>query len=201
MILGPRYKICRRVGSGIFEKCQTPTFALREERRAGRITKRPKTRSSFGNQLNEKQKARLSYGLSEKQFRKYVNSATGSKSLLSPTEALYQGLETRLDNVIYRMGIAKTRRMARQLVSHGHITVNGTKMTIPSYTVKISDSISIREGSKTSPIFSFETFDASVPTWLTFDVTKKSGKLEKLPLLDPTQEVFNLTSVIEYYSR
>ena len=117
MIQGPKFKICRRLGPGVHEKCQTQRFVLSVARRGKTKlgAKKPKALSDFGLQLIEKQKIRFSYGISEKQFSNYVKSSTGEKGV-SPSEALYEKLESRLDNVIYRLGIAHTRPLARQIV-------------------------------------------------------------------------------------
>lgn len=202
MKIGPKYKIARRLGAPIFEKTQTEKFALRESRSRKKFKKRPRSRTNFGIQLLEKQKARYTYGLTERQFSKYVKEAVKKKG--SPADHLFRRLESRLDNVVYRMGLAKTRRMARQLVSHGHITLNGRKMNIPSHKVKEGDEIAIREGSRDKTVFTIlkETEDKiSVPTWVKFNVKNQSGTVSKIPGFDRSQHVFNLTSVIEFYSR
>src|SRR3954468_519236 len=122
MKLGPKYKIARRLGAPIFEKTQTQKFALSLARKEKSTKRRPKPKSEFGTQLNEKQKARFTYGISEKQFANYVKqSLNGSE----PVQKLFAKLERRLDNVIYRAGLASTRAQARQIAAHGHSTVNG----------------------------------------------------------------------------
>ncbi len=148
-----KYKICRRLGSGVFEKCQTPKFVMSEARHAkSSKNKRPKALSGYALQFIEKQKVRFMYNISEGQFSKYVNEAVAHKG--SPTtEYLFELLETRLDNVVYRFGLAHTRRLARQLTSHGHITINGKKTTVASTRVHVGDVIAVREGSKKSPLF------------------------------------------------
>src|SRR5271156_1843234 len=123
MQVGPKYKICKRLGASVFEKCQTQKFQLAEAR-APRRTSRPKRGggSDFGAQLLEKQKARFTYGLTESQFSRYVHEAMEKKGSESTTGLMVR-LESRLDNVVFRAGFVKTRRAARQLVSHGHIMV------------------------------------------------------------------------------
>lgn len=201
MKIGPKYKIARRLGAQIFEKTSGEKFALREERRSRARRGRRKSLSNFGAQLIEKQKARYTYGISEKQFRKYVDKSLTTKTG-SPAENLYKALETRLDNVVYRSGLAKTRRMARQMVSHGHIRLNGRKMTIPSAEVRTGDKFDIREGSKDKTLFAdLGEEKKDIPAWITFDVSKKVGSITKLPTYDPSQESFDLTSVLEFYSR
>ena len=130
MKIGPKFKIAKRLGAPIFEKTQTQKFALSESRGGRQNKRRPGQMSDYKRQLIEKQKMRFTYGISEKQFRRYVDDAVEKSN--QPVALLMERLESRLDNVIYRMGLAKTRRLARQITSHGHICVNGKKMTIPS---------------------------------------------------------------------
>jgi small subunit ribosomal protein S4 len=141
MIIGPKYKIARRLGAPVFEKTQTQKFSVRSERKM-KNRGFSKQKSEFGQQLNEKQKARMYYGVSEKQFSKYVKEAI-SKKASKAVGLLFETLETRLDNLVYRLGFAQTRYQARQFVGHGHILVNGKKVTIPSYVVKQGDTISL----------------------------------------------------------
>lgn len=202
MITGPKYKIARRVGAPIFEKTQTQKYALRSERKKTK-GKFKKPQSEFGFQLNEKQKARFIYGLSERQFSNYVKEAISKKSTQT-TQGIFENLETRLDNVVYRMGFAPTRFAARQMVSHGHITVNGRKSTIASMRIKIGDVIDIREGSKGKGIFA--TLDekiksVNIPAWVGLDVEKKTAKIVGKPLLVQSDNMFDLNAVIEFYSR
>ena len=132
MINGPKYKIARRLGASVFEKTSTAKFALRTERKSRNLAgKRPKARSNYGKQLIEKQKVRFTYGISEKQFRNYVREVI-DKNSSNPTEALFALLEARVDSVVLRSGFVPTKQAARQAVSHGHITVNGKRITIPS---------------------------------------------------------------------
>src|SRR5262249_14892440 len=125
-----KYKLAKRLGASIFEKTQSQKFAIAAERSA-KNKKRSRGASEFGKQLLEKQKVRVTYGISERQFSNYIEDAMASKAG-APAEMLHRALELRLDNVCYRLGLASTRRAARQMVSHGHITVNGVKTTIPS---------------------------------------------------------------------
>ena len=196
-----KYKLCRRLGTGIYEKCQTQKFAARET--TGKSKKMAPRRSDYGNQLIEKQKVRFVYGVREKQFRNYVNKAMEhGKKGTTPASLLFQSLEERLDNAVYRLGFAHTRALARQMVSHGHFLVNGKKLTIPSYWVKLGDVISIREGSKTSGLF--KEIDAKLkavkkPDWLTFDEKAKTAKVSGAP---KTPDAFlNFQAVIEFYTR
>jgi small subunit ribosomal protein S4 len=196
-----KYKVCRRLGAGVFEQCQTQKFALVESR--GRTRKTFSRKTDFGNQLIEKQKVRFLYGVREKQFANYIKKAmTHAKAGVSPSDLAFQALETRLDNLVYRFGIAPTRRAARQLVSHGHILVNGKKSTIPSQHIALNDVISLRPESMTTK--PFETLDErlknyTLPSWLKWDAAKKSGTLLALPK-DP-DSFLNFQVVIEFYSR
>jgi small subunit ribosomal protein S4 len=201
MILGPKYKIARRLNAPIFEKTQTQKYAMSLARR-GKEGSRPKTKTNFGRQLTEKQKARFTYGMNERQFSNYAKSALAKKA--NPSEKLVETLESRLDNVIYRLGIASTRRFARQIVSHGHIVVNGKKLNIPSYLVSVGDVITIRKGSQGSKIFTvleekLKTY--TTPAWLSFDVEKKEGTVNGVPKVAATDLLFDPKTVLEFYSR
>jgi len=201
MKLGPRYKICKRLGSSIYEKCQTQRFQLSEARSA-KNKKRRRPGSEYNRQLLEKQKMRLTYGLSEKQFSHYVEKAL--ENHVNPSETLFQALESRLDSVVYRMGLAGTRRMARQLVSHGHITVNGKRMTIPSYRVKPTDVLHVREGSRTSSLFANlnETLaEYRSPEWVTYDPSAYQGSLKQLPSYAAQDVGVDVQAVFEFYTR
>jgi len=203
MKIGPKYKICKRLGSAVFEKCQTAKFAQNSEAHTPKKKGRPGNMSEFKRQLTEKQKMRFSYGITEKQLSRYVSEAMEHEG--DPAKTLVDRLESRLDNVVYRMGLAKTRRLARQMVSHGHITVNGTKMTIPSYKVTKGDIISVREGSKTSPLFTTlleQQNTTATPSWLTFDITKLSGSKTAEPQsVQATDALFDPVQVLQFYSR
>lgn len=201
MKLGPKYKIAKRLGASVFEKTQTQKFALALERSQGK--KKGRGPSEFGKQLLEKQKIRLSYGLTEKQFRQYVD-----KSLVThgrnPIDVIHELLEMRLDNLVYRMGLAPTRRAARQMVSHGHITVNGVKTTIPSQQIKIGDRIAIREGSKDAKYFEnfAEKFmERPLPSWLTWNPKAMEGGVAVLPTRESASPAGDLVTVLSFYSR
>jgi small subunit ribosomal protein S4 len=204
MKLGPRYKIARRLGAPIFEKTQTQKFKLQSEAKKGPGAKRGgMMKTDFGRQMLEKQKARFTYGISEKQFSKYVKNVIESKSH-TPTNEVFVALETRLDNVVARLAIVSTRRFARQVVSHGHILVNGRKVTVPSYVVRAGDKISVREGSKSTAIF--KEFEAKIkeiqtPIWLTWDTEKKVASVLKMPSIEGQDLLFDLGAVIEFYKR
>jgi len=165
--------------------------------------KRRRTQSDFGRRLLEKQKVRYTYGLGERQLRRYVEEAKRSGAG-DPANRLYQLLETRLDNVIYRMGLAKTRRMARQLVSHGHVCVNGKRVTIPSFHVTEKDTVTVREGSREKAPFRTEEkedVNVSSPSWVIFDPKKMEGKLKGEPLYVPGESTLDFPQVLEFYSR
>lgn len=202
MKIGPKFKIAKRLGAPIFEKTQTQKFEL-SQARGGRMRKRrPGQMSDYKRQLIEKQKMRFTYGVSEKQLRRYVNEAVEKSH--QPIALLMGRLESRLDNVVYRLGLAKTRRFARQMVSHGHITVNGRKLTVPSHKVRMEDMVAVREGSKDTGLFtnladSHES--AGVPAWLSFDVKKMEGKVTAAPTYEPSESLFDPAQVLEYYSR
>ncbi len=201
MKIGPKYKIARRLGAPIFEKTQTAKYALslsRKERNM-KISRKPK--SEFGISLIEKQKARLSYGLTEKQFRIYVDKASRSAN---PAQKLFSLLETRLDNVLFRAGIARTRSQARQMASHGHALVNGRRSTIPSILLSVGDKVTLRGGSQGSPLFA-ETKERmeslSAPGWLSVDPEKREVSVIGEPVYVKGEHVFDLGVVIEFYNR
>lgn len=203
MKIGPKYKIAKRLGAPIFEKTQTQKFAAAAAKVGGRTRKnvRPGQMSDFKRQLIEKQKMRFTYGITEKQLRKYVNEAIHKSS--NPTQHLISKLESRLDNVAYRLGLARTRRAGRQMSSHGHLTVNGRKMTIPSHQLKAGDVISVREGSRSSVLFAHLNEEANMqaPAWLKLDQKKMEGKVESAPIYEPSETLFDPEQVFEYYSR
>lgn len=202
MKIGSKYKIARRLGASVFEKTQTAKFALRSERK-GRSTGRPKSKTNYGIQLLEKQRVRFTYCLSEKQFSKYVGQVIEKKGV-NPAEMLYTLLERRLDNVVLRAGFTPTRLGARQLVSHGHITVNGVKMTIPSYQVRAGDVVAIREGSKQKTIFADldeRMKDITAPNWLSVHQAKKEITVTGTPSYVGTDHAFDLQTVIQFYKR
>ena len=200
MITGSKYKIARRLGAPIFEKTQTQKYALHLEKK-GRSFSRPK--SEFGTQMNEKQKARFTYGLGEKQFANYVREALEKKSG-NTTQTIFEFLELRLDNVIYRLGLAKTRLGARQMVSHGHIAVNGKRVNTPSRRMGIGDKLEINKRSQNKPLFqnlSENNKDITIPAWLTYDAGKKTAEVTGMPVLVKTENMFDLNAVVEFYSR
>lgn len=204
MKIGPKFKIAKRLGAPIFEKTKTAKFEL-SVARAGmkRTNKRPGQASDYKKQLIEKQKMRFSYGITEKQLRRYVDESI-AKTGHQPIAVLMDRLETRLDNVVYRLGLAKTRQFARQMVSHGHIIVNGKRLNVPSHKVRVGDIITVREGSRGSVMYAemAEKHEAvSVPSWLTFDAKKLEGTIKSAPQYNPTETLFDPEQVMEFYSR
>ena len=156
--------------------------------------------SEYGVQLQEKQKVRFMYGLNEKQFAKTFKRATKMAGITG--ENLLQLLETRLDNVVYRMGMATTRRAARQIVNHGHITVNGIKVDIPSYTVKPGDVIAVKEQSLDDPAIK-AAVEATLnrPAYVEFDANKLTGKYLRYPDRSELNPDINEALIVEYYNR
>ncbi len=204
MKIGPKYKIARRLGAPIFEKTQTQKFKMSSEKgeKGGKGGGRS-AKSDFGKQLIEKQKARFMYGISEKQFSNYVKKIIDKKSH-TPANDLFSALESRLDNVVFRAGLVSTRRLARQVVSHGHIMLNGRKNSVPSAAMKPGDMISIREGSLKTALFA--TLDekiknATVPVWLAWKAGEKKASVLRAPALDGQELMFDLGTIIEFYKK
>lgn len=202
MKIGPKYKIARRLGAPIFEKTQTPKYALSLARKEKNATRgRTKPKSEFGRELIEKQKSRFSYGLSERQFRGYVDKALRSSK---PAQTLFASLESRLDNVLFRSGISKTRAQARQAASHGHVMVNGKRVTIPSIQLSEGDTVGLRAGSANSPLFGDATErmkTITAPAWLKVEPESRQASVSGEPVYVPQEHVFDLGVVIEFYNR
>lgn len=196
-----KFKIGKRLGAGVFEQCQSQRFVL-SEARSGRNKRQTRGRrggSDYGAQLIEKQKMRYTYGLSEKQFSRYVKEAIKTTD---PAATLFKMLEMRLDNAVYRAGLASTRRAARQMVSHGHILVNGRRMTIASHQLRKGDKIAIREASKDSVLFTAREEGASsrVP-WIAFDHAAGAGEIAGEPTFAAGEVLLDFPAVFEFYSR
>jgi len=197
---------CRRAGEKLFlkgDKCTGPKCPLLKRKYApgvhGPNARRVKL-SNFGKQLKEKQEAKRIYGMREKQFVRYVDEA-GNK-VGDTGKMLLTLLESRLDNAVYRMGLAPSRATARQIVNHGHMQVNGKKVDIPSFRVKVGDVISIRDKSKTKKLFENATEKLSKtdsPHWLAVDAKKLEAKVLNTPVLDNPS--FSIKDIIEFYSR
>ncbi len=202
MLLGPKYKICKRLGASVFEKCQTQKFQLAEARAPRKVARR-RGGSDFGVQLLEKQKARFTYGLSESQFSRYVHEAMEKKGKDSITGLLTR-LESRLDNVIYRAGFVKTRRAARQMVSHGHVLVNGQRLNIPSFKVEKGMVVSIRPESRGSALYTNRTeavAETKAPAWMTFEDQGFAIKVIADPSVTEGEAPFSAPVIIQFYSR
>ena len=163
-------------------------------------TRRKKV-SEYGAQLKEKQKVKFVYGILEKQFHKYYLKASNMKGITG--DNMLQLLELRLDNVVYRLSLAKTRRMARQVVVHGHIRVNGQKVDIPSYSVKVGDVITLRQRSTEMEMFKALREGTSIvtPKWLTFDAPNLTGTVNALPAREDIDLQLQENMIVEFYSR
>ena len=170
----------------------------KKSKRHGAVRRRKK--SEYGIQLTEKQKVRFTYGLSETQFRNLFEKASKRKG--GAGENLLIMLESRLDNVVFRMGFAATRREARQLVNHGHFLVNGKKVDIPSYTCKAGDKIEVKDNMKNAAVIK-EALEATpnTPDFVTFDVNKMAGEFVRLPERNELNQQINELLVVEFYNR
>lgn len=195
-------RLCRREGEKLFlkgQRCYTNKCALaRRSSIPGEHAHGRKKVSEYGTQLREKQKTKRFYGLLEKQFRKTFERASRMKG--KSGENLLLLLELRLDNVVYRMGLAASRAEARQLVTHGHFTVNGRKVNIPSYTTKANDEIAVRESSRKSPKFQ-DLISRPVPAWLSVDADALKGTILQLPTREEVDIEVNETLIVELYSK
>ncbi|HLQ34144.1 MAG TPA: 30S ribosomal protein S4 [Chloroflexota bacterium] len=205
---GPQCKLCRREGMKLYlkgDKCMTSKCPV--ERRPNVLpgqmqgTRRRKP-TEYGLQLREKQKARRIYGVLERQFRRHFEDAT--KSVGATGDRLIQILESRLDNVVYRMGFASNRNKARQLVTHGHFTVNGRKLAIPSAMVKPGDLVAVKQNSRELAYFkdlSDEMASRDVASWVEVEPNNLSGKLVRLPGAQEAQPILAEQLIVEHYSR
>lgn len=203
--IGESCRVCRREGEKLFLKgsrCYTDKCALiRRAYAPGQHGQKRKKQSDYGMQLREKQKAKAFYGVLESQFRKYFEEASRSKEVTGLK--LLQILESRLDNVVYRLGLATSRAQARQLVRHGHFEVNGVKVNIPSYLTKVNDVIKVRESSQNDPIFKqvAEENGRPIPSWLEADVDNKSGKIVAVPAREEIDLPVKEHLIVELYSK
>lgn len=205
--LESKCKQCRREGEKLYlkgDKCFTPKCP---------VTKRPfkpgqhgptsRTRPTpYGIQLREKQKAKNTYGLMERQFSNYFVKAT--KQVGNTGEFLVQMLEMRLDNIVYRLGFGKSRALARQIIGHGHIRVNGKKVTIPSYAVRVGDVVTLSSGISKSKLFADEAQRLekhTAPKWLHLDAVAMTGKVLTKPEGEELKQNFNPKLIVEFYSR
>jgi small subunit ribosomal protein S4 len=199
-------RLCRREGEKLFlkgERCYTNKCAIsRRVYAPGQHGQQKKKMSEYGIQLREKQKARRFYGILESQFRKYFDMASKKKGITG--ENLLQILESRLDNAVYRLGLASSRAEARQLVRHGHFTVNSTKVDIPSYLLGVGDVIAVRDNSKSSPKIKDLAENAggrAIPKWLEYDVDNMSGKVIALASREDIDLPVKEHLIVELYSK
>ncbi len=203
---GASCKLCRREGQKLFlkgERCYTNKCSVdRRPYAPGMHGQQRKKVSEYGVQLREKQKAKRFYGVLESQFRKYYEMAIRKKGITG--EILLQILESRLDNVVYRMGFGTSRDEARQLVTHGHFNVNGRRVNIPSYLVKPGDELEVSEKSRKSPRFK-EILDVTgskvVPEWLEVDQENLNGKVVQLPAREDIDLPIQEHLIVELYSK
>ncbi len=197
---GPRVRISRRFGVPIFG----PTKYL-ERRNYGPGVHGPKSRrktTEYGEGLIEKQKLRYYYGLMERQFRGVYEKALRRRGVTG--EQMLQILETRLDNIVFHLGFGNTRAAARQMVSHGHVTVNGRKASIPSYAVKVNDVVSIKNNTVSRQLATKGlevSVSRSVPDWLSLNKEELKGTVMRIPTRDEIQPIANEQAVVEFYSR
>ncbi len=195
---GPAYKKSRRLGFSTLENGKE--LARRPYAPGIHGTSRRKKVSEYGIQLQEKQKVRFMYGLNEKQFRRTFDKASKMKGITG--ENFLKLLESRLDNLVYRMGLATTRRAARQIVNHGHIEVNGIKVDIPSYICKPGDVIAVRENSKEhKAILNTIELNIKTPAFVEFDNKKLTGTFVRLPERNELNAEINESLIVEFYNR
>ncbi len=207
--VGPVCRLCRREGTKLFlkgQRCFSPSCAVDKRNFVpGEHGRDMRTRSKsigYGLQLREKQKVKRIYGVLERQFRRYFQKAARRKGITG--ELLLQSLELRLDNVVYRLGFASSRSQARQFVRHGHLTVNGREVNIPSYLVKKGDEVAIRQKSVKNP-FILSSLDEvagrGVPGWLNLEKESLKGQIVELPRRDEIGIPIEESLVVELYSK
>jgi ribosomal protein S4, bacterial/organelle type len=201
---GPVCRLCRREGIKLYikgDKCYSDKCPVAKRAYApGQHGQSRKKLSNYGLQLREKQKARRIYGILETQFREYYEKADRAKGITG--ENLLRYLEKRLDNVVFRLGFAGSRPEARQLVRHGHFVVNGKKVNIPSYQIRVGDTVTVKDASKSSEKFkALAEVSKTTPQWLSVDMEKMEGKVVAEPKREdidiPVQETF----IVELYSK
>ncbi|MEI0476631.1 30S ribosomal protein S4 [Brachyspira pulli] len=199
-------RLCRREKTKLMlkgERCLTAKCAITKKRDVpGPSNRKMKQLSEYGIQMREKQKVKRIYGVLEKQFRNYYHEAIRVAGVSG--ENLLRLLELRLDNVVYRLGLAKSRNQARQFVAHGFISVNGKRMTVPSYCVKVGDKVSITE--RGNAVAEVKTIieglkSEYVPAWLSLDLSNKTGEIVTLPIREHIEYPINEQLIIEYYSK
>ncbi len=202
---GPDCRLCRREGCKLYlkgDKCNSEKCPLLTKfAPPGQHGKSRKKASGYAIQLREKQKAKRIYGISEKQFLKYYNKATEMRGVTG--ENMFILIERRLDNVVYRLGLGTSRAMARQIVNHGHITVNGKTVDIPSYLVKAGDIIAVKENKKEMPLWvaAKEVKNLSIVKWLEWDNENLTGKVLALPERADIDADIKEHLIVELYSK
>ena len=202
---GADCRICRREGCKLFlkgERCTSKKCAMeRKPNVPGVHGATRKKATEYSLQLREKQKVKKAYGLLEKQFRTYYDMANSQRTGLVG-ENMLSLLERRLDNVVYRMGIGASRKESRQIVNHGHISVNGKTVDIPSYLVKVDDIIAIKENKKELPMFKdLKDVKVVMPKWLEFNTEKLTGKINAMPQRDDIDLNIREHLIVELYSK
>lgn len=203
---GPVCRLCRREGEKLYlkgDRCYSSKCAIdRRSYPPGQHGQGRRKLSEYGLHLREKQKVRRIYGILERQFERYYDEAARMKGITG--ENLLRLLETRLDNIVYRMGVGASRAQARQLVMHGHITVNGRKVDIPSYGVKVGDTVAVNDKSRNLDIVK-ENVEAakgrSLPEWLEVDLENLSARVAALPTREQIDIPVEDHLIVEYYSR
>lgn len=195
---GPKHKLARRAGVNVLEKTSASLMRRLNTPPGLHGKKRKRRLSEFGQQLREKQKAKAVYGLLEKQFKRLLVHVSKQKG--DTEELLLSLLERRLDNIVYRLGFAKSRFMARQLVTHGHIILNNKKMTIPSYELKTGDVVTLGAKMQKNALVK-KTIDEMKETIAFLERQGGAGKLVRMPTPDDIKPPFNTRQIIEYYSR
>ncbi len=204
--IGPSCRLCRRAGEKLFlkgDRCFTPRCAVeRRHNPPGDISNRRRRPTDYALHLREKQKARQMYGVLESQFRKYMTAAFNAPGVSGSN--LLRTLERRLDNVVFRLSFADSRKQARQFVGHGHFMVNGVKTDIPSYQVRVGDVIGWKENIKSTDFYKDRIEGVPkrpVPSWLTLNQDDMAGQVTSLPADEDLQETINSRLIVEFYSR
>jgi small subunit ribosomal protein S4 len=201
-------RLCRRAGEKLFlkgDRCTSPKCAMIKRNYVPGIqgNKGNKSLTEYGKQLNQKQKVKRIYGIAEKQFRKHLKEAVGQKGVAG--DNLIMKLETRLDNVVFKMGIAPSRAAARNLVSHSHIKVNGRSLNVASAYLKIGDKVSVKETKLEKNYFTNRKAllqkNLEIPSWVSFDPKKMEGEVISMPNRKDVNMSVDVQEVIEFYSR
>ena len=206
-VSGPKERKSRALGENLFLKAERSSSQksgmTRRPYPPGMHGKRRRNLSEYGIQLKEKQKLRLFFGLQEKQMKRYAQTAKSSKKTSAP-EALFRLLESRIDSAVFQSGLAPSRSVARQMVTHGHLKLNGRRVNVPSIALRIGDEVSVADSSKSKNIFEGiqdRLRKVGPPVWLEVDKDKLSFKFKAFPGLEGVKMNFNIPLIIEYYSR